>query len=47
MNCRLPASAICGEVAERTLHIRMANTREGDGCVLPLRSEDPAVELAN
>jgi len=41
-----PPRQFVARVAERTLHIRMANTREGDGCVLLLRSEDPAVELA-
>lgn len=31
---------------ERTLRIRLGKTREGEGCVLLLRAEDPTVELA-
>jgi DNA-binding CsgD family transcriptional regulator len=31
---------------ERTLRIRLGKTRQGDGCVLLLRAEDPTLELA-
>jgi DNA-binding CsgD family transcriptional regulator len=41
-----PPQPLVARMAERTLRIRIANTREGDGCVLLLRAEDPALELA-
>jgi len=41
-----PPQQLVARIGERTLYIRIANTREGDGCVLLLRAEDPALELA-
>jgi DNA-binding CsgD family transcriptional regulator len=41
-----PLQQLVARIGERTLHIRIAKTREGDGCVLLLRAEDPALELA-
>jgi DNA-binding CsgD family transcriptional regulator len=41
-----PPQPLVARAAERTLRIRIASTREGDGCVLLLRAEDPALELA-
>jgi DNA-binding CsgD family transcriptional regulator len=41
-----PAYPLLVQDGERTLRIRIANMREGDGCVLLLRAEDPALELA-
>ncbi|HEY5778645.1 MAG TPA: helix-turn-helix transcriptional regulator [Terrimicrobiaceae bacterium] len=41
-----PPQPLVARTGERTLRIRVANTREGDGCVLLLRAEDPALELA-
>jgi DNA-binding CsgD family transcriptional regulator len=41
-----PLQPLVARVGERTLRIRIAQTREGDGCVLLMRTEDPVVELA-
>lgn len=41
-----PPQQLVARIGERTLYIRIANTREGDGCVLLLRAEDPALDLA-
>ncbi|MGA7213625.1 MAG: helix-turn-helix transcriptional regulator [Terrimicrobiaceae bacterium] len=41
-----PPQPLIVRIGERTLRIRIANTREGSGYVLLLRAEDPALELA-
>jgi DNA-binding CsgD family transcriptional regulator len=41
-----PCYPLLVQEGDRTLRIRIASTREGDGCVLLLRAEDPALELA-
>jgi DNA-binding CsgD family transcriptional regulator len=41
-----PPQPLVVRIGERTLRIRIANTREGSCYVLLLRAEDPAVELA-
>jgi DNA-binding CsgD family transcriptional regulator len=41
-----PPEPLVARMVERTLRIRIAHTREGDGCVLLLRADDPALELA-
>ncbi len=41
-----PPQPLVVRIGERTLRIRIANTREGSGYVLLLRAEDPALELA-
>jgi DNA-binding CsgD family transcriptional regulator len=41
-----PPQPLLVQRADKTLHIRVAKIREGDGFVLLLRAEDPVFELA-